>query len=224
MKRLLLFAMVVLLSVPTVEAGRKQTRAGKIKNDSIYVDSRYDFQLILHENWKPRVKNDDEKCRLTLMQKNYAIPADYVSAPDYTQVPRVDVYVDTTTMNVHSFLDSLLADDYKSDQKSEIVKAFEFLQQPDIIPKGRSRLELNGASGVFWQGQSKYMKEIQLSASSVGGKRVYGSYGGAIAAVKMGGNKILMFHVMCEWPYYNQVLSEVQIMIRSVTWEQPEEE
>ncbi len=221
MKRLLLVAIAVLMMVPVVNAGRKTKKAGKIKND-VYTDAQFPFQMTMHDNWKPSIKKDKEKLRLTLMQNNYAIPNQFVAVPDYAKIPKVSVYVDTTSMHLHTFLDSLLSDDYKSDQKSDILKEFEILQrtdilQGDVLAKGRGRIEIDGESGVLWQGQAKYRQQVSTSAGSTAVKVVRDSYGGAIFVVKHH-DHIYLFHLIAEWPYFESVLSEVTPVITSLKW------
>ncbi len=224
MKRLLLLVMVLLLAVPTVEARKKKDKAGKMVG-SVYQDKKYDFKLTVHENWKARIEKNKSNFRLILTQRKYGTPSDYADAPDYTKVPRVAVFVDTSSMGVFPFVDSLLSEGYKSEQKKTLLKEFEFLNEPEIIPKGRSRIEVGGESGLIWKGQSKYIKEVQTSAGAVGGKRVYGSYGGAILAAKnKKTNTIVLFHLMCEWEYFEPVLNEVKAIVTSLEWLPGEEE
>lgn len=61
------------------------------------------------------------------------------------------------------------------------------------------------------------MKAVTTSASSVGGKRVNSSYGGSIAAVK-NGDKMLVFHVMCEWEFFEPVFTAALKTINSLEW------
>ncbi|MCP4684320.1 MAG: hypothetical protein GY867_02630 [bacterium] len=221
MKKLVITILAGLMLAPMADARRKKPKAGAVK-DGVYTDASYGFALSIHENWKARVNKKDDNVRLTITKKNYGIPSDFVNAPDYTKIPRIVVYVDTTSLGAHAFLDSLTSESFKSNQKKEIVKEFEILQPSDIydgevVPKGRSRLEIAGESGVMWKGQVKYRQIVSTSASSVGGKLVRSSYGGAIGAVKHG-DHIYLFHVMCEWPYVATVLAEVEMTVRSLNW------
>ncbi|MBU0982451.1 MAG: hypothetical protein KKA42_01170 [candidate division Zixibacteria bacterium] len=216
MKKWIVFGLLMLMVIPATEAGRRKAKAGKIDND-VYTDSRYGFQMPIHENWKPRVEKDESDVRLILTQRNYAIPPDYLNAQDYTKVPRVVVYVDTCSVNEHQFIDSLTSYDYKSDQKNAIMKEFDFLHEMEIIPKGRSRLSVGDVSGTIWKGESKYTKEIQVGSSS-GATRVKGSYGGAIMALKPDRNTIVLIHMMCEWDYYDDVLREVESMVAGMVF------
>jgi hypothetical protein len=221
MKKLVILILAGLMLAPMADARRKKPKAGKL-DGNVYTDNQYGFQLTVHENWKARVNKDDDRVRLTITKKNYAIPTDFMNAPDYTKIPRIVVYVDTSSLGAHALVDSLTSETFSSDQKKEIVKEFEIFQRSDVydgpvVPKGRSRLEVDGESGLMWKGQVKYKQVVSTSASSVGGKLVRSSYGGAIGAVKHGDN-IYLFHVMCEWEYVATILAEVEMTIRSLKW------
>ena len=221
MKRFVILCLALAVCAPAVNARKKQKKAGTI-TDSVYHDNQYGFDLTLHENWKAKISKDKEKARLLLTQKNFAIPSDYIDAPDYTHTPQLVLFVDTSTFGVHTFIDSLTSDEYSSKQKKEILKEFEFLNEPDRVPRRRSRLEIAGESAVLWKAQAKYMKEVMESASSTSGKRVRREYGGAIAAVKVGEN-VILFHLMTEWEFFEPVLLEVLPMIKSLVVPQEDE-
>ncbi len=221
MKKLVILILVGLMMAPMAEARRKKPKAG-VLDGNVYTDKNYGFQLTVHENWKARVNKQDDRVRLTITKKNYAIPNDFMNAPDYTKIPRISVYVDTCSLGAHAFIDSLTSESFKSDQKKDIIKEFEIFQHSEVydgpvVPKGRSRLEVDGESGLMWKGQVKYKQIVATSASSVGGKLVRSSYGSAIGAVKHGDN-IYLFHVMCEWQYVATILAEVEMTIRSLKW------
>jgi len=224
MRNFILLALLLLLAVPGVDARKRKDKAGKM-DGAVYQDKKYGFKLTVHENWKVRIQKNKSRFRLTLTQKKYGTPAHFQKAEDYTEVPRVVIFVDTCSMGIFPFVDSLLSNEYKSDRKKEILKEFEFLNKPEVIPKGRNRIEVGGVSGLVWQGQSKYTKEIQTSASGVGGERVYGSYGGAIFAAKRKNESMrVLVHLMCEWEYFAPILKEVSTMVTSFQWPEVEEE
>jgi len=214
MGRFLLIILAFAMVAPVAQGGRKKAKAGEIK-ENVYTDAKYGFRLTLHENWKPRVNDADDAARLVLTQRNYAIPTKYKDAPDYTKIPRLVVYVDTTSTSAPVFIDSLVSQNFKSKQKSAMVGELEFLQEKDITPKGKARIELAGTTGFFWKGQSKYVKEIAESASATTGRREYGNYGGAIYAVNRD-QYIILFHVMCEWEFYETVVAEAESIIKSI--------
>lgn len=222
MKRFALLVLLAMLAVPTAEAGRKSKKAGKLK-DAVFIDERYGFELTVHENWKAKVQKDDDDFRLVLTQKSYGIPPDYQRVPDYTKVPKLIVYASKSEMGPFPFLDSLMSESYESSRKKDILREFEFLQESDIVPMGRRRAEVGGESGVLWKGKSKYVKDIQESAGSVSGKRVYGAYGGAIIVTRKD-ETIVLFHVMAEWQFFESVMSEVMTMIASFEWSEGQSE
>jgi hypothetical protein len=214
MKRLFMLLLAISMLAPAVDAGRKRAKAGKIE-DGVYKDNVYSFQFKVDDNWKARIGDEKDDARVVLTQRKYDIPPKYLDAPDYTKVPRLVVFVTKSNMSAPDFVDSLTDDDYESDLKKDVTKEFDFLREKDIVPKGKTRIDLAGEKGVFWQGQSKYIQIITKDVSSTDTERVYGNYGGAIFAVDHDGD-LYLFHVMCEWEYYETVLKEVQGMVNSL--------
>lgn len=225
MKRIFIFLMsVLLLAGFTVEAKRKSPKAGKVK-DGVYTDSKYKFKMTLPEDWKFKINKKDDPIRVVLIQKNYQIPPDYIDAPDYTYVPRIVAFAGTSDMNVFAFMDSLLSDSYDSDIKGEMMKEFEifhdsFEGREEVVPRGRKTVTYGDAKGVFWTAKGRYVKEVSLSSSGIGGKRVYGDYGGAVVVLQKD-DILVAFHVMSEWNFFEQeVLPEAESMISTITFEE----
>lgn len=214
MKRLIIIGLALLIAAPSIDARRKSAKSGTLEN-GVFTDAEYGFQLTVPDSWKAKLGKEKDDVRLLLTKRNYDIPADYIDVPDYTQIPMVTVYVDTTTLGEHAFLDSLLSPDFNSDQKKGILKEFSILNERDLVPKKRSRLEIGGEAGLLWTAEAKYMKEIQTSMGSASGMRVRRSYGGAVAAVKKD-NMIVLFHVMTEYEYFDPIMAEVSQIIQSL--------
>ena len=222
MRKLLLLFMLVLLVTPTLFAGRKKEKAGTI-SDYVYTDKEYKFSLTLNEEWKSKIQKNDEDFRLAITQINYGVPPEYVETPDYTKIPRMVVYVVKTDLPPRVFLDSLASNSYDSDVKNELKKEFEIISltsstgftPEDLIIRQKKSLDIGDHEGAYLTGQVKYTNEVALSASSIGGKRVKGGFGGAIAAVKDGDNMIV-FHVISEWNYFEPVFDEALKIITSL--------
>jgi hypothetical protein len=207
---------------PMLEARRKRDKAGRIRDD-VYQDKQYGFSLDMDEAWKVNIMKNEEKLRLVFVEKNYQVPSDYTETPDFTKVPRLAVYVDTTSMSVYAFIDSLLSETFENDQKKDIKKEFEILtlgespEVKDIIPRGVNRTEIAGEKAMIWSAQAKYVKEVPVSASSAAAKRVYGNYGASIIGVKRG-DRIYLFHMICEWPYFEDIQTEIMGIIGTLSW------
>ena len=214
MKRLIIIGIALLLAAPTVDARRKGAKAGTIENN-LFTDEDNGIELTINDNWKAKLGKEKDKIRILLTKRTYDVPADYIDAPDYTQIPMLIVYVDTTTLGAYAFIDSLMSETFKSKQKDEIAKDFEILNERDIVPKKRSRFEVDGEAGLVWSAQAKYMKEIQSSMGSSSGTRVRRSYGGAVAAVKKG-DKIVLFHIMTEYEFFDPILAQAMEIIQSL--------
>ncbi len=230
-KKLLLIALAVAICIPTADARRRSPKAGKIK-DGWFIDSKYNFKLNLPKGWSVNIKKEDDPVRLVLVQKNYQIPPDYLNAEDYTEVPRLTVYMAESNMSAIAFRDSLLSESYNSDQKGDIRKYFEILndralgegtQREEKVTLDRPTMYIDDKRAAGWVGQSQYIKNITLSASSQSGKRVYGEYAGTIIAVK-NGNKMLLFHLMTEGQYHESVWAELEPMITSLEWPESEKD
>lgn len=226
MKRALIIGTLVALLIPSVMARKPKVRSGKVK-ESVYTDTRYGFSIKIMDNWKHNIKLDKYNFRLVLVQKNYEIPADYMDAPDYTQVPRISIWVDTTSKSAFQFLDSLLSRSYKSDQNKELRREFDILNdrinekgnvREKLITRKKKTTTIGGEKAMMWSGRLQYRKDVARSASSSGGKRVIGAYGGGIVAVKHGGH-IFMFHLISEYDYFNSNFAQAMEMIRSLKWE-----
>jgi hypothetical protein len=222
MKKLLLLVLALLLTVPTADARRKGKKAGKITGN-VFRDNVYGFELTIHDNWKAKIGKEGENVRLYMTAKNYGIPSDYLDAKDYTKVPELVVFVDTSSFSAHTFIDSLSSPSFKSGQKSDILKEFAILNEPELIPMQRSRMEIGGESALLWKAQAKYKKEVSTSVRSTSGKLVNRTFGGAIAAVRID-NYIVLFQVMSEWEYFDAVLGEALPMIESLKFEEEDED
>ncbi len=230
MRKTLLVLLALTLCVSVSHAKRKSDKAGKV-TDQVFTDKQYDFSFSINKEWKHSIKANKLNYRIILTQKNYEIPPDYMDAPDYTQIPKLVVWVDTTSYSASAFIDSLVSEKYKSDQKKDIFREFDVLNpssassgtyRENLISKGKRTFSLADEKAIRWTGSVAYMKEVALSASSKSGKRVRGAYGGTIVGVKHG-DMIILFHMICEWVYHPQIESEIMAMINSLKWVEPGE-
>lgn len=209
-------AFLLSLMTPDASAGRKREKAGSLENGK-FVDEDYHFSLTLRENWRARIGDGKDGYRVIVTQNDYDIPVDYRDAPSYTKIPRLVLYVDTTTLAPSQFIDSLLSRTFKSKQKTTIIKEFDILQENNTIQKGKRPVTVAGLNGSRWDANAKYVKEVQTSASSVGGARVNGSLTGTIVAVKKE-KTIYLFHIMAETPFHESVMSQANEIISSLTF------
>lgn len=218
MRKAIFLMCVVLLAAGSADARRKAPAAGYVK-DGVFYDAKYKYSFTVNSNWSDRIRKNEEDYRIVLVQKNYGIPPHYQNAEVYTRVPRIVVYMAETTMRPGQFVDSLVSPTWNTDLRNDIRREFDFLHESDILPKGRSRLEIGKNLADVWQAEAKYAKNVTTSASALGGKRVNSSYGGTIVAVK-NGDHMLVFQVMAEKEFFDQVLGEAMEMIRSLKWEE----
>ncbi len=224
MRRIVILTVFLALGLSTAWAGRVKDLAGTVENN-IYNDKKYNFSLTLNSDWKYTLQKNEDNFRLLLTQRNYDIPPGYISAPDYTQIPRIVLWTDTSSLSALAFLDSLVSNSWRSEQKKELLKEFEILssvpasgtQREQAVPRGRKPVDVGGQQGLLWQAKSKYVKEIETSAGALAGTRVTGAYGGAIVAVKQG-ERVFVFHLMTEWDFFDAILGQALKIIGTLTF------
>lgn len=214
------------MAIPTLNARPKKPKSGKVK-DNVYTDSKYGFSINVLDGWKYKTQNAKSGFRLMLIKKTFETPFRYSSAPDYTMNPKITMWVGETNYTPFQFIDSLLSDSYKSDSKKELLKEFEILRdriseggntREKLIAKQKKPIKFGkGIKAVSWTGKLNYRREIANSASSIGGTRVKGSYGGALIAVKKG-KMIYMFHMISEIEYFKPNLAATMQVVKSLNW------
>jgi hypothetical protein len=231
MKKLILACLVLALFVPSLQARKKKEEAGKVK-DLVYTDKKYDFSFSINKGWKSAVQLDKENFRVVLTQRSYETPHDYLNATEYTKVPRIVVYADTSSISVLVFLDSLVSGTYSSDQKKEILKEFEIIDEQAVeegterdktVTRKRRTITIGEQAAALWEGKANYRKYVSTSISAIGGKRVYGAYGGGIVVAKKD-NTIVLFHVISEWDYFANIMQDALTMITTLNWGGEEKE
>ncbi|MGH8015911.1 MAG: hypothetical protein ACREBV_06945 [Candidatus Zixiibacteriota bacterium] len=222
MKRCLTAFLVTILASSLVFGGRQKDLSGTVEKNT-YQDKKYGFSLTLSDNWKYTLQKNEDNFRILMIQRNYDIPTAYVNAPDYTQIPRLVLWTDTTSLHPFAFLDSLVSTTWRSNQKKELIKELEILNvvpaagtsREPATPRGRKPVEIGGEQGIVWQAKSKYVKEIETTAGELAGTRVNGAYGGAIVAVKHN-DRIFVFHLITEWDFFDAILQDAIAIIASL--------
>ncbi len=166
------------------------------------MDSKYGFSLAIPEGWDTSIKKDKYKTRLILTKKRYEIPSAYRHAPGYTQIPKATVYVDTTSMQLNMFIDSLLSDEYKSDQKNKMLEEFKILFG-DFVQKTRTKTSLGETDGMLISGERRYTLRVQKAGfDSDEADLITDFYGGTIFSTKKD-NLIFIIHFISENRYFS---------------------
>jgi hypothetical protein len=226
MKKPILMIITISLLAGGISARKPIDKAGDIEN-FVFTDKKFNYSLQLNDVWTDKIMKNKDNYRLVLIKKKYEIPPDYIDAPDYTTIPRINLWVDTTSMSPFAFIDSLLSNTYSSEQKNELFKEFDILNdniseggnvREELITRQKKAFNIGEYRALSWTGKMKYRKEVAESASAIGGKRVIGAYGGAIIGVKKG-KHIYLFHLMCEWNYFDINYSLLMDVVNSMKWE-----
>jgi len=230
-KKLILACLVLALFAPSLQARKKEEKAGKVK-DLVYDDKKYDFKFSIDKGWKYKIQLNKENFRIVLTQRSYDTPHDYLDTPEYTKVPRIVVYADTSSISALVFLDSLVSGTYSSDQKKEILGEFEIINEQAVeegterdktVTRKRRTITIDELSAAVWEGKANYRKYIPKPSDPNIGMRVYGAYGGGIVVAKKD-NTIVLFHVISEWDYFVNIMQDALTMITTLNWGGEEKE
>ncbi|MBN2227799.1 MAG: hypothetical protein JW763_10605 [candidate division Zixibacteria bacterium] len=203
MKKLIIVCVMVAL-ICNVALARKKDKAGSV-DDNVFTDSQYGYLLKVSDDWKYSIKKESDNTRLILTQKNYEIPTHFLHAPNYTTVPKVTVVVDTTSLPLKLFVDSLLLDEVNSKQRKDILAEFPLLYG-DFQLKKRAQMSIGEVEGIRITGQQQYTIQVQRQGSESNlGDVVTDFYGGSVFFAKLDDEHIIMFHFICEWRYYESL-------------------
>ncbi len=125
----------MLICVKVADARRKKEVAGSV-TDGVYQDNRFGFKMTSGKLADRGSKKDEDNFRLILTQKNYGSAARLsVGSGLYLHSPPGDLCGYVQSEPVRRCWTHCGAP-FKSKQKKEIMSEFEFLSQPEIIPKG----------------------------------------------------------------------------------------
>ncbi len=200
MKKVMILLLMVVSVVSIADARKRKSKAGEISG-GVYTDSKYGFSLVISDKWDTSIKNDDSKVRLILIKKQYDIPNEYRHAPTYTQVPKVIVYVDTSSLPTPVFADSLISDKFKSDQKNEMLQEFKLLFG-DFVREKSSKISIGDVEGIRVSGERRYTLNVQRQG--IDGDMadlVTNYYGGSMFFIKKD-KTLIIFHFICEKAYF----------------------
>lgn len=205
MKRLIIVLGLVLLFVGGSDA-RKKDLAGQVDN-SVYTDDDYGFALAIPAAWDYSIKKAKSPVRLVLVKKQYDIPLHFQHAPNYTTIPKITVYVDTSSLTPDQFADSMLSEGFKSKQKNNIFQEFKNMFGNFQLKK-RSRMNAGEIPGVRISTQLRYTLEVQRAGSESDRADVVSDfYGGSIFFAKKD-KYIIMLNLVCEWRYFDSIEKE----------------
>ncbi|SYZ73209.1 exported hypothetical protein [Candidatus Zixiibacteriota bacterium] len=200
MKRFLIALFLVALIFDLASA-RKKDLAGSVEN-ATYVDDTYNVSMAIPDGWDCSVKKSKSPVRMILIKKQYDVPIQFQNAPNFTTIPKVVLYIDTTSLTVDQFVDSLLSDQYKSKQKNEVLSQFKSLYGNTLV-KRRTKQSIGDITGVRIATQLRYTVEVPWAGSQSDRADVVTDFYGGSTFFAKDGNNIIMLQLVCEWRYFD---------------------
>lgn len=216
MRKILVIVLSLLFVVNIAEARPKRApKAGEIK-DGVYTDNSYGFSITVPEEWDSSIKKDDSNIRLVMVKKEYEIPMQFQHAPNYTTIPKIMIIADTSSLDVRVFVDSILSDEFKTDQKKDIMAETKILFG-DFVQRQRTMMEIGGQEGVYLSGNQQYTIQVARQGSqSDKGDVVTDYYGGAVYFARdPETNHLFVINFICEDRYYSFLERQFQDIIKT---------
>lgn len=201
MKKSLYITLAIVLAVFVISAPVVAKKAGKVKDD-VYTDNNYKFSFKIPTGWSTKISKSKKPDRIILTQKSYAVPQQFQGGAkgDYAQIPTIIVIADTTSLKVDEFVDSLLDDKFKSDQKKYFMRKLKLISKSYEIMK-RREITVAGAKSIQIEARQQYTIEIPQAGSDKADV-VTDFKGGAIFFTVRDG-RIFIIYMIYEW-YYNK--------------------
>ena len=173
MNRALAGALITLLALALFPPGENSDAQAKRKRkakdiagvikDRTYTDNHLGFSITFLDGWKTKVKRKDKKLRVVASKSDYFIPKAFRDNTFHTTIPKIKVYVDTTSLDVRAFIDSLKSPKFKSGQKQDISLEFKALSGKFTRPRITRIKSDSGIKGRRMKTTLKYKLEVQKS-------------------------------------------------------------
>jgi hypothetical protein len=202
---------VFLLSVIGIPALAK--KAGEIK-DGVYRDDSYGFSITIPETWSANIKKSKSVIRLTMDEKSPVPPFHFQGdLRDYMQIPTMVLIVDTTSFDVGTFVDSLLASGYDSKQKKYFMKYLKIVSRPHEIIK-RREVTIEGETAVILEARQAYEMEVSQRGSDRASVVNDYKYGSIFFTVRDG--HVYILHMICEYQTSATILEVYNLVLGSL--------
>ncbi len=220
MKKYLMVCLALFLVANIAEARPPRAKkAGEIKND-VYKDSNYGFQISIPEGWDGSVKKEDSYVRLVISKKEYEIPMQFQHAPAYTQVPKIVVIADTSSQPLRVFVDSMMASDYESDQKKDILEETPILFG-DFQQRKKGQFVTGDIQGMMVSGRQQYTIQVARAGSESDKADVVTDYkgGSVFFARNPENNTLVVINFICEDRYFDHLQEEFEKVLKTFKFE-----
>lgn len=209
MKKLVMLLGTTVLLITLAVSPLSAKKAGIIANDT-YTDDEFGFSFATPNGWSIEVKNAKSLIRVAMTQKSYPSPKHFQGGgEDYTQIPTITVFADTTTLTVENFVKSLFDPEVKSEQKKFFMQKLAIISKPHDILKSKD-VNIAGVTGKIIEAKQRYTTEVAEKGTADDPERgtdkskiVTNHKGGAILFV-VKGDKVYVIHLICEFEFYGQ--------------------
>lgn len=215
MKRLICLMSMGLLLFTAIAPPVLAAKAGEIKDD-VYTDGLHKFSVSIPTGWASTVKSDKSPLRLVLTHKSYAVPQQFQGNPEYAQIPTIAVLVDTTSLTVDQFVDSLLDGKYKSKQKSFFLKNMPLIAKTHDVLK-RSPVTIGDVKAIAMEVRQAYTVEVAQAGSDFAD--VVQDYKSGKIYLMVRNGYVFIVHGICEYKLNSTYSGTFDVVFSSMKFE-----
>ena len=214
----ILITLCIVLSSTNTEAGRKRgPKSGKIKK-GIFVDNKYDFEVVIVEKWKGKTQKENSICRLTItFERNKSdIRTDIAGVDGFElSTPFISFWVIETDVSCRDYLDNFLKNPTASKTNKKIITMMQ-ASWTDMNFKHfktwtYSKFSIDDRKGVNWVGL------LNSNYKSSDADLLYQLYT-IFDCIQMDDKTILFIAGRTEPEHFNKISGQLQYIMRSVKW------
>ncbi len=183
---------------------KKKEYTGTYEN-GVFTDSKYGLTIEIPEAWSMKVAAKGESVRFVAARKEYSIPPSFRENEFLTTVPMIKLFVDTSSLDVRAFVDSLKSKTFSSEQKKKIYSSFKVFDGKTKRPI-ISRLKLDGGQkGLRVKIMRRYHLEVPRGVGQVSDVVTDNVQGDLAVFKSVDGKNIIIVSGLCESLFYRGV-------------------
>lgn len=183
---------------------KKKEYTGTFEN-GVFTDKKYGFQVKISDEWNMKMQKKGSPIRFIADKKEYSIPVAFRENEFLTTSPMMKAFVDTSSMELREFVDSLKSKSYSSDQKKRIYSSLKIFDGKIKLPIISNYKLKNGLKGLRVKILRRYKLEVPRGVGQIA-DIVSDNVQGDLAFFKSPDDKyIIILSGICESRYYRKV-------------------
>ncbi|MBD3169633.1 MAG: hypothetical protein GF307_09135 [candidate division Zixibacteria bacterium] len=184
-------------------------KTGKVYDDSIFVDTRLEYEFRVPEGWNIKTQKDKGDNynyeRVVVVKKNYKVNRTVRQLHGDFTIPTVTVFADSTSKTVEEYSRYLLDNLKKVTSKDEILLSTQLLEDTELLDS--FMVDYNGIISKRLQLKNSYKRFLDTSRRDVnwqrdGGVKLIQDFNIIDIVIFKKNDWIIMMYAVCEREFY----------------------